>query len=315
MNAYRVRLTLRAPLGTPMISGTLWGHLAWAVRYLRGGKGLVSWLDRQKKEPWLISSVMPYGMLPRPLLRERRREARNQSLAEMQQVKRARKVAWIPEAVFCKLRDGLSAEALSREMVVFMESQKAGAAQGLVEETLRPHNRINRCSGTTPEAGGLHFEEVVSPGLNEDWQIFVAAPKLCGDELDELFRFVGTQGFGANASTGNGGFEVQVEETDLFATAGPRAMSLSHGVLVKEAMVDARYKQHVHFGKLGGDFAKGAYSPFKYPILMAQPGATFTPRGEGPFGRILEGVHHDPKLRQVCHYAVHLPLFFTEVEG
>lgn len=315
MNAYRVRVALQGPLGTPMISGTLWGHLAWAVRYLRGERKFLAWLDEQKKRPWLVSSAMPEGMLPRPLLKRARRAGPQESLKDMEREKAVRKLSWIPEDVFRKVRDALSEASLSAELIDLPKGgKKTHRHAGSAGETVRPHNRIDRRSGTTPELGGLYFEDLVPHGSRHRWQVYVAGELPCVDDLKELLDFVGTHGFGANASTGNGGFRIEIEETDLFDQGGNKAVSLSHGIVAKN-MADARYKQHVHFGKLGGDYAKGGFSPFKYPILMAQPGATFAPRGEGPFGAILEGVHHDPKLAQVCHYAVHLPLFFTEVEG
>lgn len=90
-------------------------------------------------------------------------------------------------------------------------------------------------------------------------------------------------------------------------------MSLSHGVRTKN-MLHVRYRQHVHFGKTGGHYATGSFSPFKYPLLMMCPAATFTPSDDGPFGELLHGVHHDPALASIVHYALHLPLAFSEVE-
>lgn len=315
MNAYRVKLILQGPLGTAMVSGTLWGHLAWAVHYVRGQSAFQAWLEEQKKRPWLVSSAMPEGMLPRPLLKGTRRDGQHESLKDMEREKALRKISWIPENVFRKVRDAVNEASLVAELLpLVMGRQTKKANHRSVSETVRAHNRIDRRSGTTPELGGLHFEDLVSYGSPRSWQVFVAAESLSIHDLKELFDFIGMHGFGANASTGSGGFCVEIQETDLLEQRGNRAMSLSHGI-VGENMLDTRYKQHVHFGKLGGDYAKGGYSPFKYPILMAQPGATFTPRGKGPFGAILEGVHHDPKLAHICHYAVHLPLFFTEGEA
>jgi CRISPR-associated protein Csm4 len=89
-------------------------------------------------------------------------------------------------------------------------------------------------------------------------------------------------------------------------------MSLSHGVLTGN-MKDPRYRAHTHYGKLGGHFATGSFSPFKYPILMMRPGATFAPDGGGPFGELLDGVHHDKLLSALRQHALHLPVYFTEV--
>jgi hypothetical protein len=85
----------------------------------------------------------------------------------------------------------------------------------------------------------------------------------------------------ATRGTGNGHFICSIaEEKELFESVGSRAIGLFHGVS-SQNMGAARYKQHVCFGKLGGDRAKGEYSPFKYPLPMARPGATFDRQTRG----------------------------------
>jgi CRISPR-associated protein Csm4 len=312
MPTYRITISLKSPLGTDLVSGTLWGHLAWAIRYLEGDAALGLWLKEQESQPWLISSQMPVDMLPRPLLKPRFREEVASSLEAMKLVKASRKVEFIPETLFLKLREEMSDTALAKALTE--TPQGPGDTKGSKKQGLKPHNRIDRLTGTTPQTGGLFFEEVLFPADNDRRQLFLFAPNHCLDRLEALFNFIGNSGFGSNASTGNGHFTCSiVEEKELFEAVGSRAMSLSHGV-ISQNMGAVRYKQHVHFGKLGGDYAKGEYSPFKYPLLMARPGATFDPADAGPFGALLRGIHHDPALDHLRHYALHLPLPFTEVE-
>jgi len=132
-------------------------------------------------------------------------------------------------------------------------------------------------------------------------------PSPCLERLQSLFDYIGSVGFGANASTGRGQMRFEIrEEQALFEGRGARAMSLSHGILTGN-MYEPKYKQHTHFGRLGGHFASGSFSPFKYPILMMRPGATFRPADEGPFGKLVPDVHHDPALHRVRQHAMHLP--------
>lgn len=312
MPTYRVTLSLKSPLGTDLVSGTLWGHLAWAVRYLEGDAALGVWLEEQENHPWLLSSQMPVGMLPRPLLKPRLLKEVAFSLKEMKLDKASRKVKFIPEALFLQLRAKMSDTALTKALKE--RPQGPDDTKDSTKQGLKPHNRIDRLTGTTPESGGLFFEEVFFPAKNDQRQLFLFASDHCSERLEVLFNFIGTSGFGSNASTGNGHFTCSVvEEKTLFEAVGSRAMSLSHGVISRN-MGAALYKQHVHFGKLGGDYAKGEYSPFKYPLLMARPGATFDPADSGPFGALLRGIHHAPALDHLRHHALHLPLAFTEVE-
>lgn len=311
MPVYRIELNLKSPLGTDLLSGTIWGHLAWAIRYLEGESSFLEWLEDQESQPWLVSSQMPVGVLPRPVLKPALRTASPSTLEQMSLDKAVRKQQFISESLFVRLRDAMSDEKLNsalQEDVI-----KSRETKGVAGEEVRAHNTIDRLTGTTPQTGGLFFEQVAIPHEEARCQLFLSAAESCLERLQVLFAFVGENGFGCNASTGNGHFDAAIsEETVLFAPIGNRAMSLSHGVLSRN-MTDARFKQHVHFGKLGGDYAKGRYSPFKYPILMARPGTTFTPSDNGPFGALLRGVHHDEDLSGLRHHALHLPLRFSEV--
>lgn len=311
MPVYRVELNLKSPVGTGLLSGTVWGHLAWAIRYVEGEAPFKRWLEDQETRPWLLSTRMPVGMLPRPLLKPAMRDVLPLSLEKMSLDKAVRKQQYISESLFLRLRAAMSDAKLNSALQE--EAIKSRDTKGLAREVVRAHNTIDRLTGTTPQTGGLFFEQVAILHGETRCQLFLSTAEPCLEKLQILFAFVGENGFGCNASTGNGHFVATIrEETVLFASTGNRAMSLSHGVLSRN-MTDACFKQHVHFGKLGGDYAKGRYSPFKYPILMARPGATFTPSGNGPFGALLRGIHHDEDLSELRHHALHLPLRFSEV--
>lgn len=307
MTHYRISVTPLGPWETDLVSGTVWGQLAWAVRYLEGEAAFGAWLDGQARDPWLVSSRMPEGMLPKPILPSAPDGPGAADLDEADRLKAYRKAEFIDEKVFLKLRDQMGAHALAREVVERPGGTTAGA------RVLRSaHNRIDRSTGRTPEEGGLFFHDLVVDAPDRRSQLFVHTSSPCREKLEALFGFIGSSGYGANASTGCGHMKFDVaEETQLFAGRGNRAVTLSHGTLTP-GMGAPRYRQHVHHGKLGGHFASGAFSPFKYPIFMVRPGATFTPAGEGLFGELLSGIHHDPELAGIRHHALHLPLLFTE---
>lgn len=316
MNHYRITIQSHGPVGTDLVSGTIWGHLAWAIRYLEGESNFLAWLKGQHDHPWLVSSWMPLGMLPKPLLTPTFTPPRDALPSDFRGYKKIKKMAFISETMFVKLRKQLCDNALTSALMLELEDsqhtvrEKKSFLSGLPFR--QAHNRIDRMTGRTPESGGLFFEDMNWHAEEADIQIFVCTPEPCQQKLQNLFDFIENNGFGANASTGCGAMKFTVqEEKHLFEDGGSRAVSLSHGVLTDD-MESPRYKQHVHFGKLGGHFAVGGHSPFKYPVLMIKPGATFTVAGRGPFGRLLDNVHHDPLLSGIRHHALHLPLFFTE---
>jgi CRISPR-associated protein Csm4 len=325
MSAHRIRLRLHGPLATPLHSGTLFGHLCWAKRLREGEAALAAWLAALTESPLLLSDALPRDQLPRPLLQPGDRpepaagESRQAFLHRLQQDKQLRKTAFIPVADFLDLRVGLSETSLlARLRQRAAERERAERAQ--LRRWSRPlslavrqaHNTIDRLTGTTPEAGGLYF-------MDEEWRRDAAAEldayavgEIPSEELRALFDTVGEFGFGRDANLGRGRFAATVELADprLFAHDGNRRLSLSHGVVTIN-MAAPFYKLHTHYGKLGGLFAGGGRSPFKYPLLLTRPGATFSPADAGPFGALLAGVHpHHPEIRQ---NAWHLCLPFTAV--
>ena len=132
---------------------------------------------------------------------------------------------------------------------------------------------------------------------------------------------IGEHGYGKDASLGRGCFRVTVAEAGarLFESGGNRLMSLSHGSLTWN-MHEPRYRLETHYGKLGGGRAvtgklvggETVLAPFKYPLSLLKPGATFAPGGEDPFGELLHGVHN--LYDDVVHNAWHLTVPYTEVK-
>jgi CRISPR-associated protein Csm4 len=315
MAVYRLRLTLESPIATPLHSGTLFGHLCWAWRELEpeGGPTLAEWLDNLPEEPFLISDGFPAGLLPRPLLEPRLRpapptepEARKEFFAKLKDRKKA---PWIRVEDFLKLRNDMNDGTLA-------QAEIPDGAGGLCKHT-SPHNRIDRLSGHTLEEGGLFFltESWPHPEQAPVWEVY-AQTSLPAGRLGDLFAHVGRTGYGRDATWGRGRFSVEVEEADprLFDFAGNRRMSLSHGAL-SENMRDPRYRIACHIGRLGNLYARSD-RPFKYPLMLIAPGATFEPAGDGPFGALLDrvtGFEPEPGVR-IRHNAWHLTVGYRETE-
>jgi CRISPR-associated protein Csm4 len=323
VSTYRIRLCLHGPLATPLHSGTLFGHLCWVKRLRESDTALTTWLAALSESPLLLSDALPRDHLPRPLLQPGDRpeqaagESRQAFLHRLQQDKKLRKSAFIPVADFLELRAGLNETSLlARLRQRAAEQEQDESAQPRrrprpLSLTMRQaHNTIDRLTGTTPETSGLYFME-------EEWRRDAAADmdvyamgEIGGEELQALFDAVGEFGFGRDANLGRGRFSATVEPADphLFDHDGNRFLSLSHGVLTPN-MAASFYKLHTHYGKLGGLYAGGERSPFKHPLLLTRPGATFSPADGGPFGALLAGVH--PHHPEICQNAWHLSLPFT----
>ena len=300
---YRVRLRLKAPLGTPLTSGTLFGHLCWVVRELRGEKALEAWLNEQEKTPWLVSDGFPADCLPRPLLP--RLPVQGLRLQEADQAKQRARLPFLSVEGFLKHRESLSERKIAGHL-----TGGPAAAKASLERVRRSHNSIDRRRGTTPEEGGLFFvEEDWSFALAPERDVYVRAP-VEASEVQALFSEVGERGYGRDATWGRGHFLVErVCHMPELEGKGERRLSLSHGTLTAN-MAEARYKLFTHFGKVGDVMAATGARPWKRPVLVARPGVTFRPLDEGLFGELLSAVHQDrPEIR---HDARHLTLAYSE---
>lgn len=308
MHYFRVELDLETAILTPIHSGTLFGQLCWSYRTLHSEKALATWLSQQEEAPFLLSGAMPRGFLPRPLLAPMPRREKL-SLGEVQDSKKLRRRPWVLRKDFEAIREGIS-EGMLMQQLKLAEVATAPA----MRTARRAHNTIDRRTGTTPAEGGLYF-------VDESWPSEESGSGRCdvyvGTEMDEvairkLFEFTGTWGFGRDASTGRGRWSCTVhrESGELFGEKGARRMSLSHGSLTAN-MAEPRYKLHVHFGKVGGGYGITS-SPFKYPLTLLRPGATFRPSGAGlcGYGELLRDVH--PEKPWIVHHARHLTVGFTE---
>lgn len=307
MQFFRATLRVRATLAQPITSGGLWGQMACAVALMEGDAGVRAWLEGQQREPWLLSSAMPKGFLPRPLLQPMSR--RDASEEDLRALGMLRQLHWIAEQWFSTHRKALNERVLLGEI-------RGGFTDTEWKLQPRQHNTIDRRTARPIEDGGLYFDEVLAPGKGGAMlQVYLGLPSAAHrEQARALLELVGAWGAGGKASTGCGAFDLDsLDAVDaLFAVPGTRRMSLSHGVLEPE-MGEPRYRLHPHDGKVGPPMASRVATPFKYPLLLLTPGATFSPGSGKLFGRMLGGtacpVH---VLPEILHHALHLSLAFVE---
>lgn len=304
-STYRIRLTLDGPLATPLVSGTIFGHLCWTWRQVRGEPDLTAWLEGLAAEPFLVSDGLPAGFLPRPLLRPTKHEDA-ETLEQLNEAKRRKKLAFVPVEAFLALRESLAGRKLTERL--------AKDPDPLLDWRV-PHNTIDRHTGTTPKTGGLYFSDELWPKeqASSEWDVYVQTALDAG-RLEELFGSTGKFGFGRDASSGRGRFRAKVEPAlaGLFKFRGTHRLSLSHGSLTAN-MTEPRYRLHTHYGRLGSMYATEG-SPFKYPLTLLRPGATFRATDAGPYGKLLGGVHPEARYAHVRHNAWHLTIPYNESE-
>ena len=298
MKLYRAKLQLRSALGTPLVGPTIFGQLCWIVRESEGEAALSDWLKNPSRM-WRLSDGLPSGFLPKPLCRPRLLPV--EKIAE---TKKLKKNELVRRDVWLKSRSAWDERKISQ-----------GDLMSLPKAATRiPHNSIDRNTGSTPEMGGLYF-------TNEDWRftsndkyidLYIQAPDE-KEKISALLQLLGQTGYGRDASTGKGQFAVvSVAEDDelLNAPDATRHVSLSRGVLTPETMRDAYWRVTPHFGKTGPQVSLTGTSPFKRPVLLTAPGASYHLHGDGPAGRWVTNIH--PERPEIGLNGLHISLPFSE---
>jgi CRISPR-associated protein Csm4 len=284
MRCWRVTLELGGPYGTPMTSGTLFGQLCLAAARLEGPAALKDLIGLARDGRLLLSDVLPADRLPRPVLPP---AAMPTDKAARDRYKEEKRKGWVTRAAWLERRDRLAADRLSGNTL----------ADGAAEvEHRHAHNTIDRQRGTTPDAGGLFFVDDWWPDETKGGQrrdLYVAG-ELAPERIRALLEEVGAHGHGRDTSYGRGRFKVAAiqAERELLAHDGPWRMSLGHGGLSAN-MKEPRYRLLTHYGKLGPEAAALGGRPWKLPVLLLRPGATWQAADAGPFGRLIEDHYQD----------------------
>lgn len=296
MNWYRVTLRMASATASAWHSDTIWGHLAWALRYNYGEDALVEFIaDYSSDEPpLLVSNGFPGELLPRPAVMPSAIAA-TVSLEEQRRLLRAAKDAkergWLTPAEFEAVLSGARPVGMSLP------------ADWQPKATLK--NQIGRYTGTTGSGGNLYaFEEFRWPEVRIYMKLradFVATAR-------DLFDYLGATGYGKRKSVGYGQIrEVQFEEFAGFPEPADANgfMSLSNFVPAPGDPTNGYWRHLIKYGKLGEEFALP--NPFKHPLIMLEAGSTFyTTDIRQYYGGFVP--HLSPAQPQAVQYAFALPV-------
>lgn len=181
------------------------------------------------------------------------------------------------------------------------------------------HNSINRVTGTT--GTGAAFAPFTSNLLS--WYPETKFALFAGirdgvkvEGIIEALRRIGLTGYGADASSGKGRFEligkpVEVNLNDL-GSKQPDSLCVLSAVVPEEGVYEKIcFEPFVRFGRHGNKLATST-TPFKQPVLKASAGAVLTPcKNNWParpiVGRAVKGIsRHKETVEQ--GYALFIPV-------
>lgn len=320
MKLYEITLQPRSAFITPLKGDTLFGHFCWQAAYdpsLVDG-GLEQQIALYGKEPFAIFSSAFHRtkkeatwFLKRPDIPLRFFPA----FVKMTKKERIRTAKEMKNRKWMPVTEPL---VLNPARDAFQDIKQAQITMS------HPHNSINRLTDTTGKGMFAPYSTQTAWFFPDTiLSVFVLIRETVTD-IDRIvsgLRNIGRWGFGKDASTGMGRFDVtgsrelslpDCSKADAFYTLAP-------SVPEKGAWQRCFFSPFTRFGKHGAELATGG-NPFKNPVIMADEGAVIFPDQSGaerckesPYtGSAVQNVSKIMPQTVVQGYAPVLPIIWGE---
>lgn len=294
---YQITLRLRSPLGTPLQSDTLFGHLAWEVRHAEGADGIKQLLEQFQggKPPFVFSDGFPAGLLPRPMMPMEPEET--ETPQKYASERRRRKADFVTTDDFQSIiAGGRASEPVAQQPWRAVEV---------------PHAPIQRDTGTVGSDPGLYHTEVLALESGKHVHIYLRCLTDWVERVHHLLQRVCRVGFGKDRSMGCG--ELELEDIgpcgELFDLQNADGfVSLSSMTPAQEDPTEGYWNARVKYGKLGEQAGGG--NPFKRPLVQFEPGAVFRCEDSEPpavCGRMVKNIAPGMPEAVQCGLALTVP--------
>lgn len=289
MNLFELIIEPKSAFGTPLKGDTLFGQLCWKIEQSGNllGYKLEDLLKDYDTRPFVILSsaflrngnayIMKIPALPLSLLFPQHEDRKKK--------KELKKKKWliVPNDFYISMKEeNLIDDRTLFEEIYVKEKEKLKCGEVILQET-QFHNTINRLWGTTGEGEFAPYDveqEYYLPEL--EWAIFVGIDEsLDSQKVRDGLEVIGLEGYGRDASTGLGKYEVIEWNPITFPTLlnANACYTLSPSVPEPDTFDQTFFVPFVRFGRHGDWLAKSS-NPFKNPVIMADEGAVFVPRLE-----------------------------------
>lgn len=308
MKTYEITIKPSSGFGTPLKGDTIFGHICWQAAYddTLLGAPIDALLADYSTNPFLIvSSAYPmigtdtYALkrpdIPLDFLYDfsgKRRcdiikERKKLKAKKWMPVKESQSIASFKDIKYINDKELFEIVRKSVTADLQKDARKKGIKSFMADYS-QPHNAINRLTGTTGEGGFAPFtvnQIVYFP--QTELSVFVGiSDRITVKQMEDALIRIGKNGFGKDASTGLGKFEVcDPDEIDLksFGSSKPNACyTLAPCVPERDFFLRNFFSPFTRFGRHGDILAKSK-NPFKNPVIMADEGAIFIPKEKDVF--------------------------------
>ena len=341
MKLYEIAIKPKGGFGTPLKGDTIFGHFCWQAAHfpdlLEGG--LEHQISLYSEQPFAIfsSAFIKLKFQPPTYAVKRPDVPLTFFLTETERKRRIVQSMDLKVKTWMKVEAGVcpnltEAEFLTDEELIeiLRKNYSKGSPQfwsssstkGPVVAFSQPHNTINRLTESTgtgmfaPYARQNHY---YYPGTELAVLVLINETATDVERVCEALFRIGKWGFGRDASTGLGRFEVNghllldypdLSDADACYTLAPSVPERTHFEKIY-------FSPFVRFGK-HGDMLAMAKNPFKNPVIMADEGAVLVPKEKSVFsnpyiGKAVSDVSKAKPESVVQGYAPYLPIKLKQI--
>lgn len=250
-----------SPFISELQSDTIFGHFAWAIRFLYGENRLKELLEDFEDNPFIIfSDGFLKGFISKPLLSYIPEDD------EIKDAKKVKKISLIEKDFVFKNIENLN----GKKVFDFLKNYKRKTN---IKVSVTQKNSINRLSNLVEE--GLY--SIKEKFIDEEFEIYFAYKNISKKEIKEVFDFIAKRGYGKDKYAGKGKFDFSIdwdfEEKEFFKyKEGYKYLNLST-MFISDKMFLLAGKTITKFPKAGGIYAIS--EPFKNPCIMYLAGSIF----------------------------------------
>lgn len=345
MKVYEITLKPVTGFGTPLKGDTIFGHFCWQIAYDEAllGKTIDDLLSNYNSKPFAVfSSACPkfcedteylYALktpdLPLDNLfmltggkKEKIKERKEFKAKRWMILKEGKKHASFKELDkehrFLKDKELLE---MANTTVTYETKQvmRRSGSNNFVADFFQPRNTINRLTGTTGEGRFAPFNidhEVYYPETELALFVGIDDSVININQVRTVIERIGILGYGKDASTGLGRFELGEENEIVLSQMGsesPNACyTLSPCVPEKDTYSEMFFSPFTRFGRHGDVLAKSS-NPFKNPVIMADEGGVFIPKDRNVFdkpyiGRAVTNISKAEPKAVTQGYSLYIPV-------
>ena len=302
---YKVKFKPESPLVSELSSDILWGHLAWAVRYVFSREKLIEIISAMQieKPPLLCSSIFPEvdGVELIPALKL----PLNPDAEDFKELKK--------QKFIIKSELDKYTQAVSQHYSKILRSS-AKLSGKVVSESASMRNVISRRTGTVLQEGGLFSTRHISFRGNVRLYCYIYCAE-GEDFLENILDYISNTGFGADKTSGKGKIALEsLEEIGdvLFEKKADANAFVSLSLFVPDNhevnLKRSFYKTKAKIGRLGEAFASS--NPYyKRPLWLLEEGSVCRPNEEkAVYGGLINNVHPN---QGIMHYAFGIPYWIN----